>query len=265
MKFVLPVFLCFYIVLSASWAADAMPVSESSLQLNDFEKRNHALGVKYKTISMGDAKMYRVSNINLSNAQITYNTTSTNDISLKGLEFFYKYRWATESQWKTATNFLFTTSLDEPDLPTLETANYKFEMYAIYVEALVQQHFGYEFSVGKSQMEIFAAFGIGYSVLKFVENWKAVEGSSGDSVDLKSYARHFIQRYELGVDYRVSPKWSLTLTADLTNFKTDRYHTNLYSWWTGTKVTGENDTTLDKETTGNFSSTSYALGLAYNF
>ena len=265
MKMIIFIILVALIGSTETWSADKVLVSESSKKLTTFQKRNHSLGVRYKSINMGDAKMYRVGDIDLTNAKITYNTTSDNEINLKGLEFSYQYLWPIETRLNYTTNVSFTTSLDEPDLPLQEKQYYSFELFAMYVEAIVLQRVGYEFSFANSQVEIFGSFGVGYSVLKIIENWKEQEGSSGDSVDLKSHARKLIKKVQAGVDYRVNAKWSVNFTAEYTHFKTDRYHTTLYSYWTCTKVTGENDTDLDSDSTGNFSSSSLSLGLAYNF
>jgi hypothetical protein len=239
-------------------------ISESSIKLNDFQKRNHSLGLKFKKVNMSDAKMYKVSNVG-SNAKITYASTSLADIEMTGLELSYLYRWNHFGNWRTTTEVLFTTSLDEPELPTYEAANFRFEMYGTYAEAIVAQRIGYLWELKGSQIELYSSLGIGYSSFKLVENWKEVDGNSGDSVDLKSYAHQISLKASVGVDYRWSPEWGMSFNMQYTNFKVDSYHTDLYGWWTGSKVTGENDTTLDKDSNGNFSSMSMAVGILYHF
>jgi hypothetical protein len=238
------------------------PVSESSLQLSDTQKRNHFIGVQYKKIDMADAAMYRGSAS--SDAHITYATSATSDINLNGIEFSYGYMWRLDSAWKLETTLNFLTSLDEPDLTTLEQQYYSFEFYAQYMNVNVGQRVGYLIPFSGSSLFLYGGVGVGYSVLKITENWKEQEGNSGDSTDLKSYARHLTWHYELGGRYRFSSTWALSIAARYDRFKVDKLHTNFYGYASGKKITGESDTDVD-DSRGDFSSLSYGISLAYFF
>lgn len=264
MRQLLTIIVLFLLVNLAFGEETPSKVSESSLELNSYQKRNHSFGFKYKKVTMSEAKLFKASSIS-SDALVTYGTDSLGDVEMNGIELSYIYRWNYEGNWKTSTELMFTTSLDEPDLPTYEASNYYFELFGLYAEAAIAQRVGYIFEFSGKQLELYGSLGIGYANFKLVENWKQVEGSSGDQVDLKSYARSMITKVSLGADYRWNPKWGLSLSAQYTNLKTDNFHTDMYGYWGGSKVTGENDTALDKETTGNFSSLSVTLGMLYSF
>ncbi len=258
------ILIIFLIVISFSVFSKELVVSDSSLRLTDFQKKRHAIGILYKRLTVDKAMMHRVSSVDSDN-HITYATDALSDIDLGGIEFFYKYRWNYLGRLKTSTLLSLTTSVDEPDLSDLEKSNYYFEFYGMYSEINLKQRLGYLFSVKGGEVELYGALGLGYAVFKLVENWKEVEGNTGDSVDLKSYARKIIGKAELGVDYRWSAQWGMNFNLQYTYFKVSKYHTDIYGYLNNVKHNGENDTTLDKNSSGNFSSLGISLGLLYNF